>query len=213
MSKPKRWWNWVIVPSFLLIVASCSSKQNNVSTSTTDSSSSAHPSPSPVTTLEPPRPVPVTKLEIIKPSHTTTIAQQGASDLKLQQTSTGIRVDLPIDDLFGVGKSDILPGAKSTLSKLNQLLKDDRSAPVSIAVYSDDKAKAEENQTLSKKRAEAVKKYLVQTFGMDSKRVQTKGFSTVPFMASGSMPEGAGTSESGQTNRRVEVVIDKKPGK
>ncbi len=174
MSKPRRWWNWVIVSSFLLIFASCSSKQNSVSTSPADSSSS-QPSPSPVTTLEPPRPVPVTKLEIIKPSRTTTIAQQGSSDLKVQETSAGIRVDLPIDDLFGVGKSDILPGAKSTLSKLNQLLKNDRSAPVSIAVYSDDTAKTEDNQTLSKKRAEAVKKYLVQTFGMDSKRVQTKG--------------------------------------
>ena len=56
------------------------------------------------------------------------------------------------------------------------------------------------NQTLSQKRAEAVKAALVSTYGVDAGRLTAKGFGASKPAAPNTTPEGR------QTNRRVELV-------
>lgn len=56
------------------------------------------------------------------------------------------------------------------------------------------------NQTLSEKRAAAVKAYLVDEYGIDAGRLETSGFGETTPVADNATPEGR------QQNRRVELV-------
>lgn len=69
-----------------------------------------------------------------------------------------------------------------------------------IEGHTDNTGSAEINQSLSEKRAEAVKAYLVSTFGIDASRLEAKGFGASKPVASNDTPEGR------QQNRRVELV-------
>jgi len=56
------------------------------------------------------------------------------------------------------------------------------------------------NQTLSEKRAAAVKQYLVSAYSIDAGRLATKGFGASKPASPNTTPEGR------QNNRRVELV-------
>ena len=69
-----------------------------------------------------------------------------------------------------------------------------------IEGHTDNVGQAAANQTLSDKRAAAVKATLVESYGVDGARLQTKGFGPSKPVQSNDTPEGR------QMNRRVELV-------
>ncbi|PSB56440.1 hypothetical protein C7B79_32155, partial [Chroococcidiopsis cubana CCALA 043] len=82
----------------------------------------------------------VTQLEVVRSTQTTqTVIQKALTDLKAQETSAGIRINLPENILFDFDKSNIRPSAKPTLQKLSLLLKNYAKAPVTINGYTDSK--------------------------------------------------------------------------
>jgi OmpA-OmpF porin, OOP family len=103
---------------------------------------------------------------------------------------------------FESGSSKILPQYSSELDKLGQVL----TAPsfqeyrIQIEGHTDSIGSDGYNQALSQRRAESVKRYLVQHFPIDSDRLVAKGFGKTKPIASNDTPEGR------YQNRRIEVV-------
>lgn len=187
--------------------------------STDQSPSTLSPSASsPVTRLTKVEAQPVTTLQV-EGSHKTTLAatqvgqtstitvQQAITDLAAQKTSEGLLIVLPESILFDFDKSDIRPSAEPTLMKLAVLLKHNSQAPVAIYGHTDSLGDDTYNQTLSEKRANAVKNYLVQKLGIEAERLQTAGLGETRPVAPNVNPDGSDNPAGRQKNRRVEVII------
>ncbi|MGV0027642.1 OmpA family protein [Phormidesmis priestleyi] len=198
----------LIASSLLLVISACSRPPQKVTQTATQTSQPA------VTQLESPQAIASTQLEIQQPLQTTTTSVQvekTLSELQAQKTSDGIRINLPENILFDFDKSELRPTAKPTLAKLSLLLKNYKSAPVAINGHTDSKGSDEYNQTLSNKRAESVKTYLSQNFGIDASRLQPQGFGKNQPIAPNANPDGSDNPQGRQKNRRVEVIIRTQP--
>jgi outer membrane protein OmpA-like peptidoglycan-associated protein len=209
--------NGLVVWLLLMLMVACRSQQvsHPGATETQQLSTPA------ITTLEEPQAIALTQLEIPQRSGasvtqlqttestqtTQTLVQKALTDLKAQETSAGIRINLPENILFDFDKSDIRPGAKPTLQKLSVLLKNYAKAPVTINGHTDSKGSDAYNQVLSQKRAEAVKNYLVQNFSISGSQMTPKGWGESQPIAPNSKSNGADNPEGRQKNRRVEVII------
>jgi outer membrane protein OmpA-like peptidoglycan-associated protein len=68
--------------------------------------------------------------------------------------------------------------------------------------YTDSFGTFEYNLDLSQRRADSVKRYLVQAMGINPAQVQTRGYGATKFRASSN-----GSIEEQSANRRVEVVV------
>ena len=101
---------------------------------------------------------------------------------------------------FATGSAELAGESTPTLKEIGQMLKDHADLSLTIEGHTDNVGSAEANQSLSEKRAAAVKAYLVSTFGIADSRLDAKGFGASKPAASNDTPEGR------QQNRRVELV-------
>ena len=102
--------------------------------------------------------------------------------------------------LFDTGSDRIRPESTPTLKEIGAMLKEHGDLKLMIEGHTDNVGAAASNQSLSEKRAEAVRQYLISTYGVDESRLQSKGF------GSGKPSTGNDTPEGRQQNRRVELV-------
>jgi len=120
----------------------------------------------------------------------------------MAQTRTDARgfiVTLP-GLFFDSGKSTLKPGARNVLSKIAAQLQQETSAQVSIEGHTDSVGDESMNQTLSEKRAEAVRSYLISK-GLTEARMTSSGRGEAVPVASNDTASGR------QQNRRVELII------
>lgn len=101
--------------------------------------------------------------------------------------------------LFDTGSDRIRPESTPTLKEITQMLQEHGDLRLMIEGHTDNVGQPAANQTLSEKRAAAVKAYLVSQ-GIDGARLQSKGLGATKPTADNTTPEGR------QTNRRVELV-------
>lgn len=101
--------------------------------------------------------------------------------------------------LFDTGSDRIRPESTPTLLEIGRMLKEHADLKLRIEGHTDDVGDDASNLTLSEKRANAVKAYLVG-HGAEDGRLQTKGFGRTKPVSPNSTPEGR------QNNRRVELV-------
>ena len=80
------------------------------------------------------------------------------------------------------------------------MMADHRALRLTIVGHTDNKGDPAENQTLSGRRAAAVKEALVTSFGADASRLLTKGMGASKPVVPNATPEGRAR------NRRVELV-------
>lgn len=71
---------------------------------------------------------------------------------------------------------------------------------LAIEGHTDNVGSAATNQTLSEKRAEAVRQELISRYGVDAARLAAKGLGSTKPVGPNDTPEGR------QNNRRVELV-------
>jgi outer membrane protein OmpA-like peptidoglycan-associated protein len=174
--------------------------------------------PPPVSTVET-QPVAASKVETVDSiPKTQTSVEQVITDLQAQtapdgskitveKTGEGLLVNLPENILFDFDKSEIRPDAKTTLTKVNELLQSYKNAPVTINGHTDSKGSEDYNLTLSEKRSQAVKEYLQKNFKVSEARLEAKGFGETKPVVPNNNPDGSDNPANRQKNRRVEILI------
>ncbi len=122
------------------------------------------------------------------------------SELNAKATERGLIVTLG-DMLFETGKSQLNGNAASNLGKLSNFLKSYPDRTLQIEGHTDNVGSEENNLSLSQRRADSVRMFLV-TQGVDSNRISA-------FGKGENSPVASNASGSGRTlNRRVEVIIN-----
>lgn len=125
--------------------------------------------------------------------------QKQVAELNAKATERGLVVTLG-DLLFATGKSDLLGGAANNLGKLAAFLSQYPDRSVTIEGYTDDVGSEASNQSLSQRRADSVKSYLLSR-GIASSRLSASGMGEAAPVA------GNDSATGRQQNRRVEVII------
>lgn len=134
--------------------------------------------------------------------------QAALKDLGAKETETEYLIELPGDILFDFDKWAIREDAEDTLSKVGDIIQATKY-PVAITGHTDSKGQESYNLELSKKRAEAVKQWLVIRAGIDAARIETGGKGESEPVAPNTNPDGSDNPEGRQKNRRVEIRIQK----
>ena len=102
--------------------------------------------------------------------------------------------------LFDVSSDHIRGESTPTLKEIAEMLQAHPDLKLTIEGHTDNTGSAAGNQTLSEKRAAAVRQYLIDTYHVDGGRLQSAGFGATKPVSSNDTPEGR------QNNRRVELV-------
>jgi OOP family OmpA-OmpF porin len=102
--------------------------------------------------------------------------------------------------LFDVGSDHIRGESTPTLAEIGDMLKAHPTLKLTIEGHTDNVGSAAANQTLSEKRAAAVKAYLVSKYAVDAARLKSVGYGATKPVAPNTTDEGR------QNNRRVELV-------
>lgn len=119
----------------------------------------------------------------------------------VERVGEGIRLVLKEDAVrFDLNKATLTAQAKTNLDKLVPVFKEYGDTNIQIFGYTDNTGKLEYNLTLSQKRAESVKAYLISK-GLVASRFKTSGLGIADPIASNDTKEGQ------SQNRRVEFAI------
>jgi OOP family OmpA-OmpF porin len=124
-----------------------------------------------------------------------------AAPPKPTQLETSGSVTLNIE--FDTGKSDIKPMYDNEIKQVADFMKAHPETNVVIKGYTDNVGSEASNVALSQARANSVKDYLVNNFGIAGGRLQAIGYGPNNPTASNDTEEGR------QKNRRVEAVVEK----
>lgn len=120
---------------------------------------------------------------------------------EVERVGEGIKVTLKENMVnFGFDSSNLTSSAKTNLDKLAQVLKNNPDTNINIYGYTDSKGSDAYNLSLSERRANAVKSYLVAK-GISSSRIFAMGRGE-------NDPVASNDTEAGRAeNRRVEFAI------
>lgn len=112
--------------------------------------------------------------------------------------------DLPSYELGFDVNSDVLKGTDWPIpAAVAGLLQKDPAMKIRVVGHTDSTGDPAKNKTLSEKRAEAVKKKLVERYGADPQRMATEGLGPDQPI------EDNGTDLGRAVNRRVEIAISR----
>ncbi|NBZ95448.1 MAG: OmpA family protein [Proteobacteria bacterium] len=117
-------------------------------------------------------------------------------------TSATAPILMPTDLLFGYDSTTLKPEAAKSMEKLGTLIRKNDKARFRIEGHTDAFGTDEYNKSLSLRRAEEVKSWLVRTMGIDPSRITTAGLGKEHLLV-----PGMGSIDQQQLNRRVEIVI------
>lgn len=120
-------------------------------------------------------------------------------DLQMKQTSLGATLVLQ-DVVFETGKADLKPGAADRLRPLATYLSANPDVKVRIDGHTDAQGSDSYNQSLSERRAQAIRTAL-GSMGVDPARVQAVGHGETTPLADNRTATGR------QQNRRVEITL------
>jgi outer membrane protein OmpA-like peptidoglycan-associated protein len=119
--------------------------------------------------------------------------------LETRDTPRGLVVNMG-DVLFDFGKYDLRSEAREKLARLSGIVLGHPGLNLAVEGYTDNVGTDEINMTLSQKRAETVRSYLLEQ-GLADANVTAQGFGKSSPVADNSTPAGR------QKNRRVEIVV------
>ena len=110
------------------------------------------------------------------------------------------RVTLNVE--FDTAKASIRKSSQAEIGKLAEVLKKYSDIRILVEGHTDNVGSAKYNEKLSQQRADAIKKNLVEKYGIEASRLSTKGFGMAKPIASNATKEGR------QKNRRVEASAE-----
>jgi outer membrane protein OmpA-like peptidoglycan-associated protein len=103
---------------------------------------------------------------------------------------------------FDFDKSDVKTKYHDVIGKVSEFMKENPSTTTVIEGHTDNRGKYEYNIKLSERRAESVRSYLVEKFGIESSRLSTKGYGYTKPVATNETAEGR------QRNRRIDAMLE-----
>jgi len=131
-------------------------------------------------------------------------AQQRLSNIaSVKQEDRGMVITLTGSVLFPSNQSTLLPSARERLDQVANALLNSKERSLVIEGYTDSRGSDSHNLELSRRRAEAVRQYLVAR-GYDGDLVIAEGLGEARPVANNATPEGRAN------NRRVEIVVKNK---
>ncbi len=142
------------------------------------------PAPAPKPAVKP-APAPAPK-PVVKPAPAPQIKKEVTLRIKIE---------------FDTDKSFVRPRYHNELKKVADYLKQYPDNQAVIEGFTDNRGSAVHNMKLSQRRADAVRKYLVEKFGVNSEKLSAKGYGKENPIASNKTKAGR------QKNRRVELHI------
>lgn len=102
--------------------------------------------------------------------------------------------------LFDVGSATIQPRSMGIIRQISQVMQEENALKLKIVGHTDADGGDAANLELSKKRADAIKNALTNTYGISGDRLLTEGKGE-------SVPVGDNTTAEGKAqNRRVEFI-------
>lgn len=101
---------------------------------------------------------------------------------------------------FDVNADRLRPESTPVLKQIGEMLRDHPDLQLQIQGHTDNAGQAGANQSLSERRAAAVKAFLITAYSIAESRLSSKGFGDTTPVAPNTTPEGR------QQNRRVELV-------
>jgi OOP family OmpA-OmpF porin len=107
---------------------------------------------------------------------------------------------------FDFDKANIKAEFAPVLDEAAQILKDNPQVSVIIEGHTDSIGSETYNQRLSERRAESVRRYLVDK-GVDASRLETHGYGESQPVASNTTSEGKDNPEGRAMNRRAELKV------
>lgn len=119
---------------------------------------------------------------------------------QVKEESRGVVITLSGAVLFASGKYELLPIAQSKLDEVAQALKDQGYKKIIVEGHTDSRGGDDANLTLSQRRADSVRTYLVSR-GIDSAKITAAGIGEARPVADNASTEGRAN------NRRVELVV------
>ncbi|MBI2963876.1 MAG: OmpA family protein [Deltaproteobacteria bacterium] len=128
--------------------------------------------------------------------------------LQVEETETEIRIQLSGDILFDFDKATLRPEAESVLERVAEMIRKHGKPMIRIDGFTDSKGSDSYNLTLSQRRADSVKQWLVAhraTGGV----LSTRGWGEARPVAPNENPDGSDDPAGRQQNRRVEITIKK----
>ncbi len=130
-------------------------------------------------------------------------------DLGARVVGREIRIALSADVLFDFDSYALRPAAADSLRKVADVLKEYPTAPAIVEGHTDGKGADQYNQTLSERRADAVKTWLVEKGPVDAGRLKARGWGKTRPVAPNTKPDGSDDPDNRQKNRRVEIVVER----
>jgi len=127
------------------------------------------------------------------------LLQQLNAILQTRDSARGLIVNMS-GVLFETGKSDLKPAAREKLAKISGIVLAHPSLKLEVEGHTDSVGGDAMNQTLSEKRAQGARDYLVSQ-GVSANSIVSRGFGSRQPIASNDTTEGR------QSNRRVELVV------
>ena len=123
--------------------------------------------------------------------------------LNAQEDSLEIHINLPADVLFDFDKSDIRSDAAKALSYLATIIRANPNGHTRLEGHTDSVGNDKYNQSLSERRAESVKQWLVTNEKLDAAKFVTRGWGKTKPIAPND------TEANRQKNRRLEAIVEK----
>ena len=130
-------------------------------------------------------------------------------ELQIKETEEAVTMKLEGDVLFDFDKAEIRPEAEETLDKVGSVISQFPDGKVLIEGHTDSKGSPDVNLGLSKRRAEAVKDWLVKKKGVPESIITTRGFGETKPVTPNTNPDGSDNTQGRQENRRVEITVEK----
>ncbi|MDE2502884.1 MAG: OmpA family protein [Burkholderiales bacterium] len=127
-------------------------------------------------------------------------ATQGTGVQVARTADNQLKLQVPSDISFDVGRADLKPNLRSVLDSFAQGLSSDPSLRVNIVGHTDSTGSDAVNDRLSLERADSVRNYLVDR-GVAAGRIETAGRGS-------HQPVADNATEAGRAqNRRVEIFL------
>lgn len=129
-------------------------------------------------------------------------------DMRVNETSTEMTIDLAADVLFEFDSAEIRPVAEETLQKAATLVRERARGNGRIEGHTDAKGDDAYNLRLSQKRAEAVRDWFLRQ-GVNNVQFSVEGFGEKKPVAANTTLDGVDDPAGRRKNRRVQIVVRK----